>query len=135
VSSSVVVIPSIARADDLFSLSASSTSGPPASATASAARWSTSSGPDRIQIGVSVSSEHFADGSLRYAGLNNALQFTRSADGTQATLHITSTGFTKTFTGTSEHDVNSQVRHFVLQAGANQYAKFLQKSTSRRPSA
>src|SRR6185503_8451166 len=66
-------------------------------------------------------------GSLRYAGLNDALRFTRSADGTQATLHIPSTGFTKTFTGTNEADVNDQMRDFVLQEGAKQYAKFINK--------
>ena len=115
-----------ARADDLFTLSANSTSGPPASATASG-----HSLVDLVQDLIESRSEFLSlqnnalSASLRYAGLNNALQFTRSADGTQATINIPSTGFTRTFVGANESDVNHQIKEFMIQEGADEYAKFL----------
>jgi len=64
-------------------------------------------------------------GSLRYGGLNNAVLFSRNAAGNSATLTIPSTGFTRTFTATSQAQLEDQVVDFFKQDGADAYAKFL----------
>ena len=63
--------------------------------------------------------------SLQYAGVANAMSFNIKSAGTSATLQIPSTGFSKTFTGTSRDDVNSQITAFLKTDGESEYAKFL----------
>src|SRR5688500_18219613 len=64
-------------------------------------------------------------GSLRYGGLNNAVLFTRNAAGTNATLTIPSTGFSRTFTAANEDELEDEIRDFFEQEGADAYADFL----------
>ena len=66
-----------------------------------------------------------ATGSLRYGGLNNAVLFTRNAAGTNATLTIPSTGFSRTFTAANEDDLEDEIRDFFESEGADAYADFL----------
>ena len=64
-------------------------------------------------------------GSLRYGGLNNAVLFTRNAAGTNATLTIPSTGFSRTFSAANEDELEDEIRDFFEQEGAAAYADFL----------
>jgi len=66
--------------------------------------------------------------SLNYGAVPNAIQFQRNAAGTSATVTIPSTGFTRTFTGTSEADVRKKIEDFLVKEGAHEYAKFLKPS-------
>src|SRR5579862_9631275 len=50
--------------------------------------------------------------SLTYGGVPNSLLFSENPSLTSATLSIPATGFTRTFTGTSAHDVQDQIRDF-----------------------
>ena len=54
-----------------------------------------------------------------------------SAFGTQVVLSIPSTGFSKTFTGTSPDDVEDQVEDFFEDDGAKELAKFYEETSSR----
>ena len=64
-------------------------------------------------------------GSLRYGGLNNAVLFTRNAAGTNATLTIPSTVFSRTFSAANEDELEDEIRDFFEQEGAAAYADFL----------
>ena len=67
---------------------------------------------------------------LDYLGIQNAIRMQASAFGTQVVLQIPSTGFSKTFTGTSPANVQKQVRDFLEGTGAHQLAKFLEKTNA-----
>jgi hypothetical protein len=71
------------------------------------------------------------NGALRYGGLNNAVLFSRNAAGTNATLTIPSTGFTKTFSAANEDELEDQVEDFFKKNGASEYAKFLSQINKR----
>src|SRR5204862_1280118 len=64
---------------------------------------------------------------INYLGVKNALQLTSNATGTSVTVHIPSTGFTRTFMGASAEDVRRQIEDFIKKNGADEYARF-QKS-------
>ena len=64
-------------------------------------------------------------GTLRYGGLNNAVLFSRNAAGTNATLTIPSTGFSRTFSAANEDELEDEIRDFFEQEGADAYADFL----------
>jgi hypothetical protein len=64
-------------------------------------------------------------GTLRYGGLNNAVLFTRNAAGTNATLTIPSTGFSRTFTAANDDELEDEMRDFFEKEGAGAYADFL----------
>lgn len=66
-------------------------------------------------------------GNLRYGELNDALLFSRNASGTSATITIPSTGFSRTFTGANEDEVEDQIRDFFEEDGADEYAAFLRE--------
>ena len=125
---SAVLLPSLARAQDPFSLSAESTSGPPQQVTVSG-----SSMIDLVE-GVIRSQDQFApfqgqgvNAALSYGRMADAIQFQRNAAGTSATVTIPSTGFTRTFTGGSEQEVLDQIEDFLLKEGADEYARFLRE--------
>ena len=65
---------------------------------------------------------------LDYLGIPNAIRMNASAFGTKVVLTIPSTGFAKTFTGTSPDDMEDQVEDFFEGEGAEELAKF-----SKRP--
>jgi hypothetical protein len=64
--------------------------------------------------------------SLTYGGVPHAIEFTENASQTSATLTIPVTGFSKTFTGTSASDLQTQITDFVKSDGAAAYSSFLQ---------
>lgn len=68
---------------------------------------------------------------LDYLGIPNAMRMQASVFGSQVVLSIPSTGFTKTFTGTSPDDVEDQVEDFFEDDGAEELAKFYEETTSR----
>jgi hypothetical protein len=70
-------------------------------------------------------------GALRYGELNDAVLFSRNAAGTSATLTIPSTGFSRTFTGANEDELEDQIRDFFEQEGADAYADFLREINRR----
>jgi hypothetical protein len=122
----------VARARDLFDVSATSTSGPPASAQASG-----SSLVDLIENLVD-SQEEFAAlqdqgfaASLDYAGVADAVQVTRNAAGTEATVTIPSTGLQKTFTGADEDDLEQQIEDYIKKDGASEWGRFLREINQR----
>jgi hypothetical protein len=111
-----------------FSIDAQTTSGPPAQATA------TGSNVINLVENLIESQADFAafqnqsfDASLDYGRISNAIQFQRNAAGTSATLTIPSTGFSRTFTGTSDADLRKQIYDFLIKEGATEYARFLKQ--------
>jgi hypothetical protein len=128
---SFVVAPPASAADP-FVLTAETTSGTPSSVTASG-----HSLPDLVSNLVTTK-DRFAsfDGaafraSLDYGGVRNALRFQQNAAGTSATVSIPSTGFSRTFTGSSEGEVRDKIRDFLLKGGAREYARFLRTVNER----
>ncbi len=116
-----------AIAGDLFNINTVTTDGgPPMNLTAGS-----SSVINLVQSAINAdgSFASFANrgysASLQYAGVANAINFTVNNAGTSATLQIPSTGFSKTFTGTSRSDLNSQITAFLKSDGESEYAKFL----------
>ena len=115
-----------ARAADPFVLNAQTTSGPPATVTASGSNIA-----DLVQDLVETSGQFGAfDGqafraALDYGGIRQAIRFEQNASGTSSTVSIPSTGFSRTFTGSNEADVRRQIEDFLLKEGAKEYARFL----------
>jgi hypothetical protein len=71
------------------------------------------------------------DATLDYLGIHKAMVMSASAFGTSVVLSIPSTGFSRTFTGTSPNDVENQVEDFLKDDGARQLAKFYQETNAR----
>jgi hypothetical protein len=114
-------------AGDLFNMSAATTDGGPSlNQTAGS-----SSVLNLVQSAVDAQGDFASfngrgyNASLQYAGVANAMTFSMNNSGTSATLQIPSTGFSKTFTGTSRDDLNSQITSFLKTDGQSEYAKFL----------
>lgn len=122
----IIAATSAVRADDLFTLSADSNTGPTVSATASG-----SSVIDLVEDLIDSEQEFESledqgfDASLRYGSIDNAVLVSRNADSTSATLTIPSTGYTKTFTADNAEDLEDQIVDFLLEDGQREYAKFL----------
>lgn len=70
---------------------------------------------------------------IDYLGILDAFQFDASLMGQSVTLTIPSTGFSRTFTGTSADDIENQVQDFLESDGANQLANFLEEVNGRSP--
>jgi len=70
---------------------------------------------------------------LDYLGVANAVRISSSGFGTQVVLQIPSTGFSRTFVGTSPADVQNQIEHFFEHGGSGEVAKFLEKTSARTP--
>jgi hypothetical protein len=68
---------------------------------------------------------------LDYLGVANAVQLSSSAFGNQVVLQIPSTGFSRTFVGTSPGNVRRQIEQFLEHGGSGEVAKFLEKTSSR----
>ncbi|MEO6436960.1 MAG: hypothetical protein ABIP55_14535 [Tepidisphaeraceae bacterium] len=125
----VLSVVAIARADEPFNLTATG-----GGTTISA------SGDNVIDLAGNLidSEDQFAplagdafSGTLRYGELSNAVIFTRNASGTSATLNIPSTGFSKTFTGDNEDELEEQIRDFFEKDGADADADFLREIARR----
>jgi hypothetical protein len=64
--------------------------------------------------------------SVSWGGVPNAVILTENAFQTQATLIFPSTGFARTFIGTSASNLQDQIHDFIKQDGGRAYAQFLQ---------
>jgi hypothetical protein len=71
-------------------------------------------------------------GRVRYAGVDNAVLLTLNADATAATLRLPHIGYERTFTA-DQGDLDDQVRDFLLEEGAEQYAAFLREMNRLSP--
>ena len=63
--------------------------------------------------------------SINYGGVPSAVVFTENPSQTQATLSIPLTGFTKTFTGASASDLQTQIKDFVESDGESAYSQLI----------
>lgn len=130
----LVLLASIARAEDPFVLTAQSTSGTPQSVTVSG-----SSVVDLVrdvikdQGAFAGLANQSVSASLRYGGLNGAVQFSKNAGNTSATVSIPSIGFRKTFTGANASAVEKQIEDFAKKNGASIYGDFLRSLNERTP--
>jgi hypothetical protein len=128
----VCLLPRLVSASEPFTLTAQTTSGIPRTASVSA-----NNVIDLVENVIQSQNQFTAlagqpfNATLRYGGLNNAVLFSRNADGTSGTLTIPSTGFSKTFTASNESDLRDQIRDFIKSNGAAEYAKFLQQINQR----
>lgn len=68
---------------------------------------------------------------LDYLGVHHAMVVSASAFGASVVLSIPSTGFSRTFTGTSPNDVENQVEDFLEDDGARELAKFYEETNAR----
>ncbi|HEX8911484.1 MAG TPA: hypothetical protein VF796_03920 [Humisphaera sp.] len=71
------------------------------------------------------------DASVRYGGLNDAVLYSQNATGTQATVTIPTTGFSRTFTAANQSDLRDQIRDFLRTDGSDEYARFLRSINER----
>jgi hypothetical protein len=130
----LMVLVSIARADAPFVLSAQSTSGTPQSVTASGSSVvNLVRDVIKDQGAFSGFSNESSTATLRYGGVNNAIDFSKNAAGTSATVAIPAIHFQKTFTGNSSHDVERQIEDFARKNGASIYGDFLKSINQHSP--
>ena len=122
----MLTLTSISRADAPFGITAQSTSGTPQTITSSG-----SSVVDLVRNVIKDESQFSAlsnqgvSASLRYGGINNAIQFSKNASNTSTTVSIPSIHFTRTFTGANAADVEKQIEDFAKKNGASIYGDFL----------
>src|SRR5262245_7791556 len=62
---------------------------------------------------------------VRYGDLNNAITITKNAANTQATLTLGPTGFSRTFTGTSQAGLERQIEDFLKTQGGAALRDFM----------
>jgi hypothetical protein len=68
---------------------------------------------------------------LDYLGIADAFRLDATAFGTQVVLSIPSTGFTRTFTGTSPEEIESQIENFFEGDGVEELAEFFEETHER----
>lgn len=116
----------VARAGEPFLITATTTSGTPASVSTGGSNL-----PNLITNVIKSESifsslqNRNTSATVRYGGLNDAIVVSKNSTNTSATLTLPSIGFTKTFTGSSESDLNSQIRKFAEKNGADIYGQFI----------
>ena len=121
----------IVSASDLYTLTATTTSGPPITASVSG-----SSFLKLVQNAVSSKSEFQSfQGrdvlyTLSYAG-KTAMTISRNAAGTTGTVTIPSTGYSKTFTGANAEDLRQQVSHALRNNVDNALGRLNEKLQQR----
>lgn len=69
--------------------------------------------------------------SLRYAGVDNAVNFSINGDQTAATLRFPGTGFERTFTAADGDDLEDEIREFIETDGGAAFAEFLEDLNRR----
>ncbi len=63
--------------------------------------------------------------SLRYGNVNNAITVTKNSSNTQATLTFGPTGVTRTFTGVNQQDLEDQIEDYLKKNGKDDVRDFL----------
>jgi hypothetical protein len=64
-------------------------------------------------------------GTLQYGNVPNAINFAMNGPRTSADLNIPSIGFTRTFVGVDQGDIENQIEAFLKKDGADVWAKFM----------
>ena len=64
-------------------------------------------------------------GTLQYGNVQNAMNFSINAARTSADLNIPSIGYTQTFVGANQADLETQIEHFLKKDGSSVLARFL----------
>lgn len=126
-----LLLPALARADDLFQLTARSAAGNQQATASGSSVLDLASDLIKAQSEFEPLDNQAFNATLRYGRIRDAIQFQRNAAGTSATLSIPSTGFSRTFTGATERQVLDKVEDFLLKQGAREYAKFLRGVNER----
>jgi hypothetical protein len=62
---------------------------------------------------------------LNYGGISDAITITKNSGNTQATLTFGPTGTTRTFTGTSQDDLQNQIEDYLKKDGGADFTDFL----------
>src|SRR5690349_18305288 len=121
-----LLLVSFASAEEPFAITAQSTTGTPKTITVSGSSVVAlvrNVIKNESQFG-SLSNQGVS-ASLRYGGINNAIQFSKNASNTSTTVSIPSIHFTRTFTGANASAVEKQIEDFAKKNGANIYGDFL----------
>ncbi|HSZ59437.1 MAG TPA: hypothetical protein VK797_27585 [Tepidisphaeraceae bacterium] len=124
----IAVASPVALAGNFLTLTASTTSGPPMTVTASGSDLTS-----LLQNAISQKQQFAAlagkdlTATLNYGGVPRAIVLTRNAAGTSATLSIPSTGFSKTFTGPNAAALSNSLRTEVRTQSDGAVSKLNQK--------
>lgn len=70
-------------------------------------------------------------GTLKYGNVQNAMNFSMNAPRNSATLNIPSIGFSQTFSGANQADLENQIENFLKKDGASVYARFLKSMAAQ----
>lgn len=70
-------------------------------------------------------------GTLQYGQVQNAMNFAMNAARTSADLNIPSIGFTRTFVGVNQADLETQIENFLKKDGSAVYARFLKSMAAQ----
>lgn len=70
-------------------------------------------------------------GTLQYGNVPNAINFSMNGPRTSADLNIPSIGFTRTFTGANQTDLENQIENFLKKDGSAIYARFLKSMAAQ----
>lgn len=70
-------------------------------------------------------------GTLQYGNVQNAMSFSMNALRTSATLSIPSIGFSRTFTGANQADLETQIENFLKKDGSSVYGQFLKSMAAQ----
>jgi hypothetical protein len=70
-------------------------------------------------------------GTLQYGSVQNAMSFNINAARTTAILNIPSIGFTRTFNGANQADLENQIENFLKKDGSAVYARFLKSMAAQ----
>ncbi len=122
----LILAPLCLSADDLFIIEANGS------------RGSGSSLPDLIQDFLlargqfsELEGQPAYNAELTYAGVANAIEMDVGTTGLEVVLRIPTTGFERTFTGTSREDVENQIEDFVKDDGAREWGRFNREMAKR----
>lgn len=124
----VLLLTSSAVAEDLFSVSARTTSGTPKSITATGSDITdlvTHLIRNESQFQTLQNRDVLA--TIRYAGVNNAITIRKNGANTSAAVNIPAIGFNKTFTASNENNLKNQIIDYAKKDGASEYGKFLRQ--------
>ena len=115
-----------AFAQDLFNVSAQTTSGTPQTVNVAGSNLTDLvSQLIRNQDQFSTLQNRDISASLRYANISNAITIQKNATSTSASVIIPSIGLNKTFVAANSDDLKNQIIDYVKNNGATVYGKFL----------
>jgi len=117
-----------ALADDPFRITVHTTTGEPASVTASAPSLiDLANDVIKNQAEFTVLENRDFSGTFLYTTPRAPINFSANAAGTTGVLNIPSIHFTKTFTAANRDELENQIEDFIKTQGARVWARFLRK--------